>query len=146
MDSPVFKNKTPTKTAVGLVFQPLITRAVCTPGRAGRASFLGESVQLLLHVLHEGGEVLVHEAEADEGPQLAGAPGRVAARRGQLRPLPQHRLPMEGGTGALTSGTRTQPHPSAPGCWRIVELPVLDARGMPSAVISVCELVSDAQV
>lgn len=31
MDSPVFKNKTLTKTAGGLVFQPLISRAVCTP-------------------------------------------------------------------------------------------------------------------
>lgn len=72
---------------------------MCILPSAGCASFLGESVQLLLHVLHEGWEVLVHEAEADEGPELPSAPRWVPERRGQLWPLPQHRLQMEGWEG-----------------------------------------------
>lgn len=130
VDSPVFKNKTLTKTAVGLDFQPLITGAMSRSSEC--ASLFGEFEQLLLHVLHEGWEVLVHEAEADEGPQLPGAPGRVLQRRGQLRLLPQHRLRMEGWD------TTPQPRPSSPWGGGSTELPGFDALGIPPVSCDFC--------
>lgn len=48
--------------------------------------------------------MLVHEAQADEGPQLSRPPYRVPVRDGELRPPSQHSLREEKTEGNATWG------------------------------------------